>query len=401
MQNKEQTYLNYAGRLIYNYKCYYSTNSEYRKQNNSNNVVLVKTTGAKPVHTFNESYSVFRVNDSDLHGTVGRCFSYTGLNIKDCIIAKRYVDQSILYEIGILGDSICHSTYANSFTISRVTSNVENHCFSNRQSHLAIVGSLSSYAAMDFTCFDLINNQNLQSFLTGKDNSGWINNDISLCLSQLMSIFLCETSRNPSAFLTVPMCLELAEKINSLSPVQRSVALKQIHDASENYKDLLEKKTQAMRHGKSDEVKKIDKEIKSKFIDDNVDMSTVLKSEIVKDVVLSLFPLAMLKAVSASREISIQINAKLQQEEKLDGLQHLYDNKDGSANDLKKFLKLENALIKQYKEHVLSQLDQDVDYKKIVKNWFDCDIEYQDDVCNVIGNTFDSLYITLDLSDLT
>jgi hypothetical protein len=165
MQNKDQTYLNYAGRLIYNYRCYYSTKSEYRKDSN---VVSVKTTGNKPLYMKNSSepYSVFRGSDNALHGTVDRCFFYTGLNIKDCIIAKRHVDQSILHEIRILGDNICHSSYANSFTVSQITSNIEGHYFSNRQSHLAVVGSLSSYAAMDFTCFDLINNQNLQSFLT-------------------------------------------------------------------------------------------------------------------------------------------------------------------------------------------------------------------------------------------
>lgn len=52
MQNKDQTYLNYAGRLIYNYRCYYSTNSEYRKNHDG---VSVKTTGTKTLRMANSS----------------------------------------------------------------------------------------------------------------------------------------------------------------------------------------------------------------------------------------------------------------------------------------------------------------------------------------------------------
>ena len=96
----------------------------------------------------------------------------------------------------------------------------------------------------------------------------------------------------------------------------------------------------------------------------------------------------MQNAVQASREISIHINAIFQQRDvaNIDELNHKYDTRiRGSLADAKKFLKLENTLIEQYKKHVLQNQDpdQNINYNTIVKNWFDIDINISGE-CDVL-----------------
>ena len=298
-----------------------------------------------------------------MHGNPDRFYSIKVNKISDIIIAKRWVDKSILKEMELLGDNISCATYSNSFSLGALTSsNVEIHHFSKGKCHIAHIPSLASYSSMDFTCFDSIGSVSLREILTGNNRN--IDGIVSLQLSQIISLFFCETSRNPSAFLTFPMCLELAEKIYSFleNDEQRAKdALNEIHNASANYQRLSEEAGGTLL-----------------FVNTTNSLDSILKSAIVKDVILSLFPLAMQNAVQASREISIHINAIFQRQnvENIDKLYHKYDTRiRGSLTDAKKFLKLENTLIEQYRKHVLENQDpdQNINYNTIVENWFDID----------------------------
>ncbi|WP_425360635.1 hypothetical protein [Candidatus Tisiphia endosymbiont of Ceraclea dissimilis] len=370
---KDHSCLNYTGRVVYNHyvpQRTYSVPYEVHKR-----LHCVKTSDKRIDIQLGYEHNVFRVSDySGLHGNADRSFSIRVPKISDIIIAKRWVDKSILKEMELLGDNISCVTYSNTFGLGAIaTSNIENHYFSKGKCHIAYIPSLQSYSSMDFTCFDSINNASLQEILTVKNKN--IDGIVSLQLSQIISLFFCETSRNPSAFLTFPMCLELAEKIYSFlryHDEQRAKdALNEIHNASANYQRLSAEAGGTLL-----------------FVDTTNSLASILKSAIVKDVILSLFSLAMQNAVQASREISIHINAIFQQRDvaNIDELNHKYDTRiRGSLADAKKFLKLENTLIEQYKKHVLQNQDpdQNINYNMIVKNWFDIDINISGE-CDVL-----------------
>jgi len=130
------------------------------------------------------------------------------------VILKRLIYKSIFCEIQLIGKKyICHSTYTNSFEFPNFASNIEDHYFSKNGLHIAKVGSLSSYAQIDFDCFNTLDNESIKYILTN-GRSGTkieVNNEVSCMMSQMVSLFLCETSRNPASFITIPMCLELGE----------------------------------------------------------------------------------------------------------------------------------------------------------------------------------------------
>lgn len=169
----------------------------------------------------------------------------------------------------------------------------------------------------------------------------------------------------------------------SLSNKKGQIFLKNICplNVSTTYQELLTR--QRDQNLSSQERRKIKKEINSKFIDTEEDISATPKSKVVKDIICSLFPLSMKNAVQASREISAHINKKLHESNvDISKLNHAYDTIEGSLSDAKKFLKLENILIQQYKQYVLQNQEQNINYTTIVKNWFDININI--DSCDVL-----------------
>lgn len=131
-------------------------------------------------------------------------------NIADAIQYKTLVDRSIISEINIIPkDKICNFSYTNNVKLNNCTSNPEVHYFSKTNGlHIAKVESLSSYEKMDFTCWKGVTNFRIQEMLKGEEVS---TNEESIALSQTLSLFLCESSRNPVSFFTAPMCFELSE----------------------------------------------------------------------------------------------------------------------------------------------------------------------------------------------
>lgn len=238
---KDHSCLNYTGRVVYNYYIPYGTRSRaheihksWHRVKTSNNSIHIELGSRK---------NVFRVDQSSkLHGNPDRFYSIKVDKISDMIIAKRWVDKSILKEIELLGNSISSATYSNSFSLgSLAVSNVEMHYFSKHKLHVTHIASLGTYSSMDFTCFDAINNTSMKSIFIGQNQN--VDDVVSVHLSQIISIFFCESSRNPSAFLTIPMCLELADKIYSFlsNDEQRTRnILHEVHNVSSTYQKLLE-----------------------------------------------------------------------------------------------------------------------------------------------------------------
>ena len=380
---EDHKYLNYYGRVVYNFQS-------------------IK---------LSDFQNLFRKDELSLHGQVSRFVSKECDSILQAITLKNLIDKSIYSEIKTIGkEYICHSTYSNCFVFPKFTSNVESHTFSKNGLHIAYVGSLSSYSEIDFSCFDSLNNEHIKYiFSNGKKGSAIeINNDISLKLSQMTSLFLCETSRNPTSFLTIPMCLEISEKLYKFARHHKyelfQYTLNDLHQNSSIYNDIKDEQKKLLLKKDEENILKINAKIDRNFINtDNVtekNYRDIEKSKIVKDVILIFFPLAIKNAVSASRYISKQINKFL----KNDNLSHDYDEELGNVKDAKKLLSIEQSLVNMYKKHVLTnthleKLDliysDDIDYKYIIQEWFSIQIIDEDMLktnAELIGKALDIIY---------
>lgn len=363
---QDQAYLIYYGRVTYN----------HNKDGNETNIF--RNNGLVP----------------KLAAEVKRSFSYDCKNISEAIFLKRIVDISILDEIQVIGkNDICNSTYTNYFIFPSFSSNIENYYFSKNGLKIAHIGSLSSYSQINFSCFDKFSNTAIKNVLISPHTASSIDNDASLKLSQMISLFLCETSRNPTAFFTIPMCLEIGERLFETlqNKTERDIlifknAIKDIHDNSSIYKSLTVRKEELEKtvsvEGNNKEFKKLVKEINSKFIDiEHLDIHLILKSDVIKDVIINLFPMSMAKAVPASRYISNEINTKLGIDFN-SVIHHQYDYDKGSIQDAVNLLNTERCLIDAYKKLIANTEDNKETVSilnDIARNWFNLELSINDD----------------------
>lgn len=396
---KDQVVLNYMGRIIYNY---YATEKPQKKSKSPDGEEYFSINGEIIRFVINEHLNIFRQIESSLFGEVNRSFDYPCTNIREAITLKKLVDKSIIGEIGIIGiENVCNSTYTNSFKFSKFTSNIESHFFSKKGLHIAHVGSLSSYSQIDFSCFDTFDNNQIKSILINTKEVN-IDSPESLKLSQMISLFLCETSRNPASFFTIPMCLELGEWAFNQYQNKKIEELKEfihkVHKKSIFFMEKLENAQKAKKvnediindkDSKDGDVKKAERSIvkaetdmKELFIID-VESQPITKGKLVKDIVMNLFPLSMENAVQASRYISNRINEMLKKEQTQGELYHHYDLGMGSIKDAKKLLAIESTLIDIYKEYLMGDkigIEQKFDFGipfNISQEWFG--ITYSED----------------------
>ena len=102
MEFEEQAYLNYYGRIIYNYGIIISIDqfpldvATIKIGQDGNNEKFY--VDGKEVY-INETTNVFRNDLTSLPAQVIRCFSFDCENISQAIFAKKIVDRSILSEI--------------------------------------------------------------------------------------------------------------------------------------------------------------------------------------------------------------------------------------------------------------------------------------------------------------
>lgn len=376
--------------------------------------------------------NIFRENFDTNFADIERMKYFKCANILDAIFFKSLVDISIVNEIDIVGkENICNATYANVFYFynSKFSSNVENHYFSKRGLHVAHIGSLSSYSQIDFSCFNTINVQDIKNVFLGK-NIITKDDGKSLHLSQMISIFLCETSRNPTSFFTIPMCLEISEYIYKLiyefkDKKTFSTIVEEIHklgicfsEKKKENKTLQEEKfivqdeinnlSKLLFRSDNQEkkLKKLEKELKdidislkksSKYINDtfiNVNDDKLEKSKITKDVILNLFPLSIESAVPASRYIAQKINEKLKNVKKL---LFSYDYDNGSLNSAKIILTIEQNLIAIYNKYIpqkKSKIISDGYQNIILSEWYNI-AEIEDLGQKCVGLIDEAIYETI------
>lgn len=252
--------------------------------------------------------NIFRGTVTAKFAAVNRNINIKCASIKGLIKQQKIVDESLKLELETqkelsdLHEKKYSSAYSVSFQFKSFSTNSENHLLNTRPNddhgyRLSKIGTLGSYESIQYTCWDAIDNEKLIKILNNKRVK--VDEEEALALSQIVSLFVCESSRNPSAFLTAPMSLELAENEFNNKTTELEQKVKSLRDKTKT------KSVKAQLKQYTDELE----ELKSN------------KSEIIKNFILEYFPMAIEKAVSASRHNSNEIN-----EMDIKEFTHKYDN---------------------------------------------------------------------------
>jgi len=339
----EQQYLNCCGRYIYN-----------SQDDNDGDLE-----------------NIFRDNNEDNFASVNRNINIECASIKELIKQQKIVNESLKLELERqqeLSDEFnkkYSSSYSVSFKFSNFSTNSENSLINTRSGdthgyRLAKIGSLGTYENIQYTCWDGIDILNLKEVLKVEDIE--VGEQEALALSQIVSLFVCESSRNPSTFLTAPMCLELAEK------------------EFQSRKKKLEDKKESLSLQKNS---KLGKE-KLKKCDEDLEQLEADKSEIIKEFILDYFPMVMKNATSASRHISNQISKF----ENCKEFVHKYDNGRADINDAEKLNERTLKLIKKWDKEEGNKSKEDFfdSMNSIVLDWYDIDTKA------LLGDEYDPIW---------
>lgn len=297
--------------------------------------------------------NIFRDNIQGNFASVNRNINIKCNSVKDLIRQQKIVDESLKLELGEqqkfsdLYKKPFSSSYSLSFQFKDFSTNSENHLLNTKPDdehgyRLSKIGTLGTYENIQYTCWDGISNERLIKVLNGKKVT--IDNQESLALSQIVSLFACESSRNPTSFLTAPMSLELAEEEFN---TRKTKLEKEIED--------LESKKQ---------IKSVVTKLE-KYINDLNELNSN-KSEVVKEFILDYFPMAMKKAVAASRHISNKINDEFNIKE----FMHQYDNGRASFNDAKE---QDNKTLKIIEKWEYENSDFYEDINSLASKWYNID----------------------------
>jgi hypothetical protein len=291
------------------------------------------------------SRSVYEKDDlfwSEDNRITKRCVFKEVKNIQEAIEFKVWVDKSIMEEISYYRNAetsniISSQTYSSYIIFSKYkfSSNLENVCFSKHGARKTKVDSLGAYSTMDYSCFQQLSNNQIKSILKGEFTEEL--NDLQKShFAQVMSLFLCEASRNPEALITLPMCLEIVGKIDLLESEDKNQKIRGISDLAIN------------SHYKPKDSEKY-KEKLCKDRDELLDINSYVYSNLVGYVIKYLFPMSMQGAVTGSRYISQEIETKLQgTKERAYDFYHEYDDKPGEARPASILLSRENDIVQYY-----------------------------------------------------
>lgn len=87
---------------------------------------------------------------------------------------------------------------------------------------------------MEFNCWSVLDNNKIQTIFKGKEDT-FISYKEKYALSQVISLFACESSRNPTTYITAPMILELAEnKIKKIQDIKNHYGIEEITEEEIN-----------------------------------------------------------------------------------------------------------------------------------------------------------------------
>ena len=153
--------------------------------------------------------NIFRDNDEDNFASANRNINIECASIKELIKQQKIVDKSLKLELerqqelSDEHDKKYSSSYSESFKYEGYTTSSENNLINTRSGdthgyRLAKIGTLGTYENNQYTCWDGIDITKLKQALKGEVE---IDEQEALALSQIVSLFVCESSRNPSTFL--------------------------------------------------------------------------------------------------------------------------------------------------------------------------------------------------------
>jgi hypothetical protein len=305
------TELNYAGRIIYNRATEYSVENLF-------------IGGSRYAHA----------ECSNIIEAIGFIRS---TNIRICGLITTNGISEMYHESY---STYCSITITNSKNCStQVHSNVESHAFSKPKGcHKSLVFALPSYVMMDFSCFDNISNSQIKKVMKGENGVDDMDN-ISGDLSLIISMFLCESGRNPEALITLPMCLEISEYI-----YDKVQTINDINEKEELVNDILENEYSVRLEGNTT-LEVVDAQLEKA-------LETPTRGNITKFVIANFFPMAMQYAVRGCRYISQVISNKIDEDAgDHSSIRHSYDINKGAVKEAKQIVLHEHDLVDYYKNY--------------------------------------------------
>lgn len=280
-------------------------------------------------------------------------------SIKDMIKNQRLIDISLCNHLERMEQQAKKDNfiYKDSFSISykfpNFISNIEsvtlNTSTSDKPYRISEIKTLGAYSNMEFNCWSVLDNNKIQTIFKGESKIH-ISYKEKYALSQVISLFACESSRNPTTYITAPMVLELAEYFyhGERREERKELFLKLSHQLAENEyseSDVIEMKNELNHCLEEIEILKE-------------------KSLTIKMCFERYFPMAIYKAVSGSRTTSDKLNLQ-----KKDQYFHRYDY--GRANiNKEKELEEKNTIIK----NLWNEAFPDRDINNLVKDWYDIEL---------------------------
>jgi len=251
----------------------------------------------------------------------------------------------------------------------------------------------ASYKNIKYQCWEYINNSILKRILK-EDLPESLNYDECISCSQVISMLICESSRNPSSYFTAPMVLDLIEywinnykdlipKIEKLFKLQYSIDIVSSDEYKGNFVPSFIKlfggKTALLNkyHQTQNQYKENDSTAYSFFkvfyhkaeLDDLYIIED--KSKIVSIFINNLFPMVMVGAVSVSRHITNLLNENV--ETGRVAIKHYYDlGIPSTGQKLVHFINQEEILATLW-----SHCYQGASLKDLTQEWFGIDLQDQ------------------------
>jgi hypothetical protein len=338
----EQGMLNYFGRVIYNYHRNIFKQNIFRENNLLSRAMTLPCKHISKAITYKSYIDRSLINELDIYSLNNK--KTNKKEIKDILQYATGERKAAIRNLHNEEEAwiISNYTYAQSFNMQSMCSNIEYHYFSKYGNHVAYMKELTAYDSMDYyyNHFNNIDVQELKEFFKGSQKE-WSHQQ-EAGISQIITFFLCETSRNPATFFTFPMCLEIAEYISKNEAEEL-----QIMDHLLNNAYFINKKDV---HQKED----------------------IVFSDIVKAIITNFYPVSIEKAVSGCRTISEAVNTAI----KNNNLEHNYDYSTGNISEARKLLTIELSLLWAYQwimynKNTLSPNIANIDvYTKIAKDWY-------------------------------
>lgn len=267
--------------------------------------------------------------------------------IKDLIKNQQLIDISLchyleeIYEKAKVDNTIYTTSFSLSYKFPNFISNTENIVLNTSTSQkpyrIAEVKTLGAYTNMEYNCWNNIDNNKIKLLFKGQYNKD-LSDKEDYAFSQIISLFTCEASRNPTTYITAPMVLELAEYFY-------------YYERREDKKELALKLSQNQHQ-----------EIELNQYLTEIEILKE-KSSTIKMCFERYFPMAIKNAVSGSRFISNEFNKYNEK------YFHQYDNGRQNIKEAIELINKNKELTYLWKESFPDRQITD-----LVQDWYDIDL---------------------------